>query len=50
MCIRNVGSIGDTEGTGIAFTNFANSASILTPIIKEEGQSNLGNYMWQFIE
>lgn len=44
MCVGGVGNAGDIEGTGTAFPNFANSATVLTLIIKE-GQSNLGKYI-----
>lgn len=49
MCVGGVGNAGDIEGTGTAFPNFANSATVLTLIIKE-GQSNLGKYIWQSIQ
>lgn len=37
MCMGGVGSIGDTEGTETAFPDFANSATILSPINNQRG-------------
>lgn len=49
MCVGDITSVGDTEGTEIAFPDFANSATAPTPII-EDSQSNLGTYRWQFLQ